>query len=103
MESARNDIGWLFIIAGYACWVVLGIWAMIVNLAIVALEWGFTGAVVAFFVFPVTYVVAPIWAIIKYGNWFPLILGYGSVIVGYGLFALGMLIRGERDNGDSWY
>ena len=56
---------------------------------IVAVEWGFLGAIAAFMFFPVAIVVAPIYAFFTYGAWLPLVIVYG-------LFGLGALINSRE-------
>ncbi len=76
-------------------WVVFGIWAFILELAIVNQVAGFWGVVVAFALAPVTFVAAPWYAGIAWGVWTPLVVGYGGPIVGGILFWVGSTISGD--------
>lgn len=76
-----NLAGTLYIVASiigtlYALWIV-------------SLEWGFVGAVIAFFVFPVALIVAPLYAIVVYGAWWP-------AIVVYGMFGLAIAVGAKE-------
>jgi hypothetical protein len=66
-------------------YIVASVIGTLYALWIVSLEWGFIGAVIAFFVFPVAIAVAPVYAIVVYGAWWPAILIYG-------LYALGIAV-----------
>lgn len=60
-------------------------------LYIVSIEFGLAGAVAAFLFFPVAIAIAPIYALLVYGAWFPL-------IVVYGLIGSGMVINYRAEN-----
>jgi len=53
-------------------------------LYIVVAEWGLMGAAAAFLFFPVAITIAPIYGLISYGYWFPLLIIYG--LIGLGVF-----------------
>jgi len=76
---------------------LLGVISLIVNLVIVneALGWGFFGIVLALVVFPVTLLAAPWYALIAWGNPFPLILTYGGFVMLLVFGWLASTIRGE--------
>lgn len=59
---------------------LLGLVSLVVNLIVVneALGWGFLGIVLALIIFPVTVLAAPLYALIAWGNPFPLLLTYGG-------------------------
>jgi hypothetical protein len=73
-------MGALLKVLGYIIFVVGGLWGFVISLKIVIDNLGFIGGAIAFFVFPVTFVFAPLYAGIADSNWFPLILNYGSGI-----------------------
>ena len=52
-------------------------------LYLVVTEWGLLGAVAAFMFFPVAITIAPIYGLISYGYWFPLVIIYGLMGLGY--------------------
>lgn len=85
-KETKNGItlGSLLLIAG----VILG---EIYALSIVVGEWGLTGAIAAVLFFPVATSVAPIYALIAYGYWIPL-------VVVYGLVGLGIVINNKEDD-----
>ena len=63
---------------GYA---VFGLWGFVLTMAIVAREWGFLGAVIAFMFAPITFTVAPWYEGVTRGNWLPLAVCYGGLVV----------------------
>ena len=78
----RTAIAWGLTGAGIIAGGVFGLWGFILDLAVVrhvAGLWGVVGGVV---LFPLTYVVVPWYAAIAWGNWFPLLIGYGGVLAG---------------------
>jgi len=92
----RSGLGGLVKVAGYIAWVVFGIWGFLLDLAIVNQAAGFWGVVVGFFLFPVTFVAAPWYAGVAWGNWFPLLICYGGGIAATILVAVGSAIAGDE-------
>ena len=88
-------MGSLFKIPGYIVYGVGGLWGFLTCLSIVFNTLGFIGGVLALMFLPFTLAIAPWYAIIKEGNWFPLILVYGSGLVGTILLAIGYAIDRE--------
>jgi hypothetical protein len=84
-----RGIGKLFAVLGMLCYFVFGIWGFFLSLAIVHESVGFWGFVVAFVVFPVTFVAAPWYALFHWGTWLPLLVSYGGVILAGILQAIG--------------
>ena len=73
-------------------WIVLsvaGLWGFFLCLAIISKAAGFWGIVVALSIGPVTFVAAPLYAGFAWGDWFPLVLNYGGVIVAVILISIG--------------
>lgn len=68
-----------------------GILGELYALYIVSIEFGLAGAVAAFFFFPIAIAVAPIYALLVYGAWLPLIIVYG-------LIGSGMIINYRAEN-----
>ncbi len=85
MATVGVGVKWL----GYAVFAVTGIWSFILELQIIYVAGGFGGFVLAFLLGPITFALAPFYAGVAWGNWFPLILGYGGGIVAFGLIAAG--------------
>ncbi len=75
-SSNRTKLGNVILLIG----AVLG---EIYALYIVYSLWGFFGVVAGFMFFPVAIVLAPIYALIVYGDWIPLVIVYG--LIGLGL------------------
>lgn len=91
----RAFIGGAFKVVAYIFFVLFGIWAFILELAIVNAVAGFIGVVIAFALAPVTFAAAPWYAGVAWGNWTPLIIGYGGTIVGGIFYWLGSTISGD--------
>ena len=88
-------MGAVFKIPAIIIYVVGGIWGLIICLGIVSSKFGVVGAVIAFFLLPITVYLAPWYAGIAQGNWFPVILVYGTGIGAMILHAIGSAI--DRD------
>lgn len=96
VETARKVGGWPLKAAGVVAWIGFGLWAFAMELAIVNKVAGFIGVVVAFVLAPVTFAAAPWYAGVAWGNWFPLIIGYGGAAAGYFLYWLGSTVAGDQ-------
>jgi hypothetical protein len=59
---------------------IAGLLGFIISLGIVHQVVGFWGVVIAFLLAPITFAVAPWYALIAWGNPFPLILNYGGLL-----------------------
>jgi hypothetical protein len=94
-RSARPLLGAGFAFAAYLVAVVCGPWGLFLDLAIVHRAAGFLGVVVGSVLFPVTFAVAPWYAGVAWGYWFPLLISYGGAIVTTLLVGLGSVIAGE--------
>jgi hypothetical protein len=77
----KSAIGGIFTVVGWIGWIVLGIWGFLLDLSIISHAAGFWGVVIGFFVAPVTFIAAPWYAGIAWGNWFPVLICYGGGIV----------------------
>jgi hypothetical protein len=62
--------------------VIGGILGEIYAIYIVAIEWGLFGAIAAFLFFPVAIAIAPIYALVVYGVWLPMLVIYGLIGIG---------------------
>ena len=67
-----------------------GILGEVYAIYIVAIEWGLFGAAAAFLFFPVAIVIAPIYALLVYGVWLP-------IVIVYGLLGLGAIINSRNE------
>jgi hypothetical protein len=92
----RHVLAWPLKALGIIAAFVLGLWAFVLELTIVNTVVGFWGVVVAFVIAPVTSAAAPWYAGVAWGNWFPLVIGYGGPMAGVLLYGLGSLIAGEQ-------
>jgi len=92
----KESIGTFFKILGYVAYAIFGLWGFIVELAIVNYAAGFWGVVIAFVIAPITLVTAPWYALVAWGNWFPLLLVYGGGILAAVLCGIGTIISGNE-------
>jgi hypothetical protein len=88
-------MGAIFKVPAGIIYLVGGLWGLIVCLGIVSDKFGAIGGVVAFFLFPVALYFAPWYAAFANGNWFPVLLVYGTSIGAAILFSIGSAI--DRD------
>ena len=88
-------MGALFKVPAFILYIVGGIWGLIICLGIVSSKFGFIGVLVAFFLLPITVYLAPWYAGFAQGNWFPVMLIYGTGIGAAVLYGIGALI--DRD------
>lgn len=92
----REGIGAIIKGAGYVAWVVFGIWGMLLCYAIVNQVAGFWGIVLGLTFLPMTFIAAPWYAALSWGNWLPLLIIYGGGISATVLFAVGSSIAGDN-------
>lgn len=91
----RKFLSFIFIVPGWIIVAGVGIWTFIFCLRVVYDIAGFWGLVIGFTILPVTFTVAPWYVLIAFGNWEPLIISYGGMILGGGLIMAGKGIRGD--------
>jgi len=87
--GASKTVGWIFSVIGIIGIIIVGIWGLIIDLAIINEAVGFWGVVIGFTFFPILFAVAPWYALIAHGNYFPLLLQYGGGIAVLILFYIG--------------
>ncbi|SRR5260370_11126980 len=73
-------MGAIFKVPAGIIYAIGGIWGLIVCLGIIADKFGTIGAVIAFFLAPIALYLAPWYAGFANGNWFPVLLIYGTSI-----------------------
>lgn len=78
-------------------WFLAGMWGLVLCFEIVQKGLDTFWAILSIF-FPPTYVLAPVYAGIKHGNWFPLLVIYGGGLGGLLLTGLGGIIEGALLN-----
>jgi hypothetical protein len=89
----RRWAGRIATVLGTVCYVVCGILGFIVSLAIVSQSTGFWGFVIAFALFPVTFVAAPWYALFHWGTWIPLLINYGGFASAWLLRLIGEMLN----------
>lgn len=92
----RAKLGVAFMVLGYASGAVFGLWAMILELRILAGIGGPLLALAGFVLFPALLTIAPIYAGLALGDWLPLKVTIAGVLM-YPIFgALGALVVKRR-------
>ena len=91
----RHILGLVFKALGIISIAIFGIWGFILCLAIIVKVAGFWGVVVSFFITPITFVATPWYALVAWGNWFPLSICYGGIIPASIFYYIGTLIAGD--------
>lgn len=61
---------------------VTAIISTILDIQIVWYEWGYRGVVLSVLAYPLAILSIPIFALIKYGRWLPILVTYGGGIIG---------------------
>jgi hypothetical protein len=87
-----DEMGAIFKVPGAIIYAVGGLWGLIVCLGIISDKFGTIGGIIAFFLFPFALYLAPWYAAFANGNWFPVLLVYGTSIVAAILFSIGSAI-----------
>jgi hypothetical protein len=80
---------------GTTCYVVFGVWGLLLSFSIVHEIVGFWGFVIAVVVLPVTFAAAPWYALFHWGTWFPLLVSYGGFILAAILSGIGSSLSGD--------
>ena len=91
----RNILSGIFKTLGCIVFAIFGLWGFIIELVIINEVAGFWGLVIGFMLLPVTFVVAPWYALVAWGNWFPLLIVYGGGISAAVLFGIGLSLSGD--------
>lgn len=91
----RNILGGILKVLGGIAFAIFGLWGLIIELAIINQVAGFWGVVIGFILLPVMFVVAPWYALVEWGNWFPLLIVYGGGILAATLFGIGSAIASD--------
>jgi hypothetical protein len=68
-------------------WVVGGLIGFILSLGIVKANLGIVATIIAFFIAPITFTLAPWYEVYAHSNWQVIIINYGSMILGM-MFAI---------------
>lgn len=93
----RKAIGGGMGILGAVTYFLVGLVSLVVNLWVImeATNGGFIVVVIGIFFFPATLAAAPWYAVLAWGNFFPLAVTYGGFILTTVLVGLGGHISGE--------
>ena len=90
----RRILGTLILVLGIVLWIIAGIGGLICSGFIVMEIAGFWGLVIGGTILPVTFTVAPWYALLEWGSPIPLIISYGGGIAGFVMFTIGSCILG---------
>jgi len=85
-------MGAIFKVPALIIYFVGGIWGLIICLGIVSEHLGTIGVIVGMLIFPAVLYLAPWYAGFADGNWFPVMLIYGTTIAYVILHTIGSLI-----------
>ena len=72
--------------------------SLIIDAQIIWYEWGYRGLLIAFMAYPLAFFAIPIFSVIKYGRWIPVLISYGGGLLGIILFGLGGEYNDEEYN-----
>ena len=89
-------MGEIFKVSAFIIYFVAGLWGFLLCLGIVFNQLGFIWGIIAFFLAPVTIVVAPWYEALTHSNWFPVVLIYGGGIGASILYYIGSLFDGDN-------
>ena len=94
----RNITGGVFQGAGCVIYGIVGLLGVFVNLWVVmeATGWGFFAVVLGMMFFPVTWVAAPWYALIAWGNPIPLAISWGGMGLAFVVVMIGGFISGDE-------
>ena len=77
--SRRAGLFWKDLAVG-SYWIV-GIWSFVLGIQVIYQGEGWLGLILGVIIFPALIYLAPIYAIIFFGNWFPALVAYGGSIL----------------------
>lgn len=95
MSKVREILGTLLFIIAMLSYVVGGIYTLIICLAIVREVFGQVVAFLSLLVFPVLIVLAPWYAFLSWGNYYPLLVVYGIWIISTIFAGLSKWLKGN--------
>ncbi|WP_075367600.1 hypothetical protein, partial [Desulfosporosinus metallidurans] len=72
-----------------------GLWTLYAEAVIVNEVAGFWGIVIGLVVAPITFVAAPIYAVVEWGEWLAVVSIFGTGVLISIIYALGSWLRGE--------
>lgn len=91
----RKIIGaWLKVIS-IILYIGWGLWTLFAEAVIVNEVAGFWGIVIGITVAPITFFAAPIYTVVEWGEWFPVISIFGGGILISIIYGVACLLRGE--------
>ncbi len=88
-------VGNILRVFGIVVGIAFGIWAAYIDFKILVQVAGFWGVVLGLFI-PVIIPAVPIYALIAWGDWFPLIVNYGGMLLALLLIWIGQLVVEEH-------
>lgn len=89
-------MGIIFKAPAILIYIVCGLWGLIICFGIVSNAFGQVVAMLSLLLAPALLGLAPWYAGISQGDWFPLLLTYGGTLGASVLFGLGSMIDGNR-------
>ncbi len=67
--------------AATICWWGFGLWGFLLNISVIYQGEGIWGVLLGILLFPALFFLAPIYAIVVFGNWFPALVCYGGIVI----------------------
>lgn len=93
-SKVKHILSGIFCALGYLGYIfIFGLYGLYVSMTIVHYVAGFWGVVIGFTILPATFFAAPFYALIAWGEWYPILVICGSFAVSYVLFAIGELLK----------
>jgi hypothetical protein len=89
-------MGMIFKAPGAVIYAICGLWGLFITLHIVSEIGGTILVVIALFLAPVVFFLAPFYAALWHGDWFPLFFNYGATLVGGLFLGIGQMIDDRR-------
>ena len=96
IEKIRSGTGGIFYLIGTLTMLAGGLVSLVICVGIVKEVFGPVVAFLSLVIFPVLIAVAPVYALVSWGNWFPVAVVYGIWIVVMALFGIARLISGKE-------
>jgi len=95
MNKIRRILGYVFSVIAWLIYIVGGIYTLIICIAIARAVFGQVVAYLSLLVFPVLLMIAPWYAFLAWGNYYPLLIVYGIWITATILIVVSKWLLGE--------
>ena len=96
VEKIRSGTGGIFYLIGFLVMMAGSLVSLVICVGIVKEVFSPGVAFLSLAIFPVLIVLAPVYALVSWGSWFPIAVVYGIGIVVMVLFGIAGLISGKE-------